>query len=87
MDLEKSKITGVVLHVLYICLLIMDFMIVLGLMLKLFNDFNMTDLNIISFLFVMFFIVISVIGMLIVLYLFFEELKYFYGCIKKLIKL
>lgn len=87
MDLEKSKIIGVLLHVLYIGFLFMDFMIVLDLMVKPFNDFNMMDLNIVSFLFVIFFIVISVIGMLIVLYLFFKELKDFYRHIRKLIKL
>ena len=87
MDVEKSKIVIILLHVLCIGLQFIAFMMCLDLMIKVLTDFNIRDLNIVSFLFVMFFVVVSVIGMLVVLYLFFKELKDFYRCIKKLIKL
>ena len=77
----------ILLHVLCIGLQFIAFMMCLDLMIKVLTDFNIMDLNVVSFLFVMFFVVVSVIGMLIVLYLFFKELKDFYRCIKKLIKL
>lgn len=82
MDVEKSKIVIILLHVLCIGLQFITFMMCLDLTIKVLTDFNIRDLNIVSFLFVMFFVVVSVIGMLAVLYLFFKELKDFYRCIK-----
>lgn len=84
MDVEKSKIVLILLHVLCIGLQFIAFMMCLDLMVKVLTDFNIRDLNIVSFLFVMFFVVVSVIGMLVVLYLFVKELKDFYMCIVKL---
>ena len=88
MDIGKSKIAYILLHVLYICLLSIDFIIGLDLMVKLVSDFNITNFNIMNFnmlslLFIMFFTIILVMGMLVVIYLFFTELKAFYTCIKK----
>lgn len=84
MDVGKSKIVIILLHVLCIGLQFIAFMMCLDLMVKVLTDFNIMDLNIVSFLFVMFFVVASIIGMLVVLYLFFKELKDFYRCIIKL---
>lgn len=84
---RKSNIVIILLHVLCIGLQFITFMMCLDLMVKVFTDFNIRYLNIVSFLFVMFFVVVSVIGMLVALCLFFNELTGFYRCIKKLIKL
>lgn len=84
MNMVKSKIVIILLHVLCIGLQFIAFMMCLDLMVKVLTDFNIRDLNIVSFLFVMFFVVVSVIGMLVVLYLFVKELKDFYMCIVKL---
>lgn len=84
MDVGKSKILIILLHVLCIGLQFIAFMMCLDLMIKVLTDFNIMDLNVVSFLFVMFFIIVSVIGMIVVLYLFVKELKDVYRCIIKL---
>lgn len=88
MNIVKNKIAYILLHVLYICLLSIDFIIGLDLMVKLVSDFNIMNFNIMNFnvvalLFIILFIAILVIGMLVVVYLFFKELKVFYKCIMK----
>lgn len=93
MNIVKNKIAYILLHVLYICLLSIDFIIGLDLMVKLVSDFNIMNFNIMNFnimnfnvvalLFIILFIAILVMGMLVVVYLFFKELKAFYKCIMK----
>lgn len=88
MNIVKNKIAYILLHVLYICLLSIDFIIGLDLMVKLVSDFNIMNFNIMNFnvvalLFIILFTAILVMGMLVVVYLFFKELKAFYKCIMK----
>jgi hypothetical protein len=88
MDIRKSKIAYILLHVLYICLLSIDFIIGLDLMVKLVSDFNIMNFNIMNFnvaalLFIILFTAILVMGMLVVVYLFFKELKELYRYITK----